>query len=96
MSLNIWHLQDLHKPSSCATYTLKTLSGEELPQVKKVLCLCTEGCFSHVQLFATMWTEACQAFLLRWGEGVLQARILECIGQYWLSYPSRVQYFLLP
>ena len=29
-------------------------------------------------------------------EGVLQARILEHIGQYWLSYPSRALYFLLP
>jgi len=27
---------------------------------------------------------------------VLQARILECIGQYWLPYPSRALYFLLP
>ena len=29
-------------------------------------------------------------------EGVLQARILERIGQYWLPYPSRALYFLLP
>ena len=28
--------------------------------------------------------------------GVLQARILECISQYWLPYPSRALYFLLP
>ena len=28
--------------------------------------------------------------------GVLQARILEHIGQYWLSCPSRALYFLLP
>ena len=28
--------------------------------------------------------------------GVLQARILERIGQYWLPYPSRALYFLLP
>ena len=26
---------------------------------------------------------------------VLQARTLECIGQYWLPYPSRALYFLL-
>jgi len=37
---------------------------------------------------------ACQASLL--GRGVLQAGILECIGQYWLPYPSRALYFLLP
>jgi len=29
-------------------------------------------------------------------EGVLQARILEHIGQYWFPYPSRALYFLLP
>ena len=28
--------------------------------------------------------------------GVLQARILEHIGQYWLPYPSRTLYFLPP
>ena len=28
--------------------------------------------------------------------GFLQAGILECIGQYWLPYPSRALYFLLP
>ena len=28
--------------------------------------------------------------------GVLQARKLQCIGQYWLLYPSRALYFLLP
>jgi len=37
---------------------------------------------------------ACQASLP--GRGILQARILEGIGQYWLSYPSRALYFLLP
>jgi len=29
-------------------------------------------------------------------EGVLQARILEHIGQYWLPYPSRALCFLVP
>jgi len=42
------------------------------------------------------WTEtaACQASLS--GRGVLQTRILECIGQYWLTYPPRALYLLLP
>ena len=39
-----------------------------------------------------LWS--CQASLS--GRGVLQARILERIGQYWLPYPSRALYFLLP
>ena len=60
---------------------------------KKVLHLCMQGHFGHVQLFATLRTVACQASL---SGGVLQARILECIGQYWLPYPSRALYFLLP
>ena len=28
--------------------------------------------------------------------GILEARILDRIGQYWLPYPSRALYFLLP
>ena len=34
--------------------------------------------------------------LCQGGIGYLQARILEHIGQYWLPYPSRALYFLLP
>ena len=30
------------------------------------------------------------------GGGVFQARIMECIGQYWLPYLSRALYFMLP
>ena len=48
MSLHIWHRQGLHKPSSCAAYMLKTLTGEELPQAKKVLRLCAQGRFGLV------------------------------------------------
>ena len=53
-----------------------------------------QGLFSHVQLFATLQTVVFQASLS--GRGILQARILECIGQYWFPYPSRAIYFLLP
>ena len=39
-----------------------TLTGAELPQAKKkVLGLCRQGHFGRVQLFATLWTVACQA-----------------------------------
>ena len=62
-------------PPSCPT-----LTGAQLPQAKKVLCLFEQGHFGHVQLFVTLKTVACQASLS--GTGVLQARILECIGQY--------------
>ena len=43
-----------------------TLTGAELPQAKKkktIFCLYMQSCFSCVQLFVTMWTEACQASL---------------------------------
>ena len=51
------HLQ-LSEPRS-------TLTGEELPQAKKVLHLCMQGHFGCVQQFATLWTMACQSFLFR-------------------------------
>ena len=70
------------------------LTGAERPQAKKVLRLCTQGRFCRVQLFVTLWTVTCQASLS--GSRVLQARILERIGQYWLPYSSRALYFLLP
>ena len=45
-------------PLSCST-----LTEAELPQAKKVLSLCTQGRIGRVQLFATLWTVACQASL---------------------------------
>ena len=44
------------------------------------LCCAVLSRFSHVQLFATPWTPACQAPL---SVGILQARILE-----WVAMPS--------
>ena len=93
MSLHTWHLQGPRKPSSYATFMLNSY-GAELPQTKKVLHLCAQGCFGHVQLFATLWTVACQASVSE--RGFLHARILELIGQHWLPYPSKALYFLLP
>ena len=59
---------------------------------KKILHLCMQGRFSSVQLFVNLWTVACHASL----SGGSLARILECIDQYWLSYPSRALYVQLP
>ena len=79
---------------AAATPSCSTLTGAELPQAKKkILRLCTQGRFGHVQLFVTLWTVACQASL---SGVVLQAKILEHTGQYWLPYLSRALYFLLP
>ena len=61
---------------------------------QKISCVYAHSCFGSVQLFVTLRTVACQAFLS--GTGILQVRILECIGQYWLLYHSRALYFLLP
>ena len=52
------------------------------------------GPLQLVQLFATLWTVACQASLS--GRGVLQARIQQRIGHYWLPCAPRAPYFLLP
>ena len=56
------------------------------PLQKKVLHLCTQGRFGHVRLCVSVDCGP-PGFSVR--EGVLQARILEPIGQYWLPYPSR-------
>ena len=63
MSLCAWCSQGPRDPSSCTTFTLNT-HGAELPQLKKkkkkVLHLCIQGHFGHVQLFVTLWPVACQ------------------------------------
>ena len=51
--------------------------------------------FSHVQLFVTPWTVACQALL---SMGILQARILECIpmlSSRTLMFPATEPRFLM-
>ena len=39
------------------------LLGQSCHRQKKVLRLTMQGCFGHVQLFATLWTMACQTSL---------------------------------
>ena len=63
MSLHTWHCQDPHNPSSCATLMLNPHWGRAATDKKKVLHLCTQGCFDRVQLFVTLQTVACQASL---------------------------------
>ena len=93
MSLHTWRHQGPHKSSRCTTFTLNPHGGRAATG-KKVLCLCAQGRFDHVGIFATVWTVACQVSLS--GMGVLQARTLECIGQYLLPYPFRALCFPLP
>ena len=61
---------------------------------KKVLHLCKQSHFSSIQIFTSLHTVACHAS--RSGRAVMEARILECICQYWMSYHSKALYFLLP
>ena len=79
MSLHTWGCQGSRKPSSCATFMLNPHWGRAATGKKSLasmhmgllhLCPTLRPC--------GLWT----ARLLC--QGVLQARILECIGQYWL------------
>ena len=85
MSLHTWRRPGPRKPSSCATFMLKVSLGQSCHRQKKVLLLGPQGRFNSVRLFVALWPVVCQAFLS--GRGVLQAGILERIGQYWLPYP---------
>ena len=90
MSLHTWHRQGPRKPSNCTTFTLnshwgRAATGKEKPMRMGSLPLCPTLC-NRVDC-------GLPGFSAR---GVLQARILQCTGQYWLPYPSRALYFLLP
>ena len=85
MSLHAWCRQGPLKPSSCANFTSNLTGGNTVFAAigKKLLHLACRVT-SVVYGFATLQTVACQASLS--GTRVLQARILECSGQYWLPY----------
>ena len=61
MSLHTWRRQGPRDPGSCATFTLNPHWGRAATGKKS--CVCTQRRFGHVQLFATLWTVACQASL---------------------------------
>ena len=63
MSLHTLCHQGTHKASSHATFMLNSHGGTAATGKKKILCLCAQGHFSRVQLFATVWTVASQASL---------------------------------
>ena len=93
MSLHTWRRQGPRKPSICTTFTLNCHWGRAATGNKSLAPMHT-GSLCSVRLVATLWTVACQASLS--GRGVLQARMLERIGQCGLPYPSRALCFLLP
>ena len=83
--------RSLRPEQLCHIHTQPSL-GQSCHRQRKVLCLCMWGHFGCVQLCDTVDC-GLPGFSV---SGVLRVRILECIGQYWLSYPSRILYFLLP
>ena len=92
MSLHTWHRQGPHKPSSCATFTLNSHWDRTATGKKSLASICVGSLRSCPTLCDP---EDCglPGFSVR---GILQARILERIGRFWLPYPFRALYFLLP
>ena len=92
MSLHTWSHQGPCKPSSCTTFMLNSHWGRAATGKRNLasmhagsLWLCPTLCVPVVCGLPGLSVR-----------GFLQAGILECIGQYWLPYPSRALYFLLP
>ena len=100
MSLHIWCCQRPCHPSSCTTFTLS--SGAELGQScrrQKSVSMCAGSLRSCPALCDLVDCGLPGLFVgvgvVGGGGRVLQARVLEHIGQYQLPYPSRALYFLL-
>ena len=93
MFLHTWCLQGPCKPSSCATFTLNSHWGRAAPSRKSLACM-HAGLVHSCPTLCDPVDSGLPGFSVR--EWVLQARILEPIGQYWLPYPSRALFFLLP
>ena len=92
--LHTWHCHGPCKPSSCTTFTLNSHWGRAATgKKKKVMSVCT-GLLQSCPTLCDSVDCGLPGFSVR--EGVLQARILDPIGQYWLPYPSRALYLLLP
>ena len=90
--LNTWCHKGLHKPSSCATFTFNSHWGRDVTGKKILLSMHAGSRWSCPTLCDAVDCHL-PGFSVR---GILWARILECIGQYWLPYLSRTLYFLLP
>ena len=96
MSLHTWHHQGSCDQSSSTTFRLNPHWGRVATCKKKKK---KESCIYPLwmlQLCPTLCEPVdCDlpGFSVR---GILQARILEYIGHYWLPYTSKTLYFLLP
>ena len=92
MFLHTWRCQGPHKPSSCTTFTLNSHWGRAATG-KKNLVSTRVGSLRSFPTLCDLVDCGLPGFSVK---GVLQARVLERIGQHWLPYPSRALYFLLP
>ena len=93
MSLHSWCHQGPHKSSSCTTFMLNSHWGRAATGKKRLVFMCT----GSLRLCPTLCDPVdcgLPGFSVR--EWVLQAKILEHIGQDWLPYLFRALYFLLP
>ena len=93
MSLHTWRRQGSLKLNTCATIMLNFHWGRAAAGNKSLASIHT-GSLLLCPTLCDPVDCGLPDFAVR--EGVLQARILEHIDQYWLSYPSRAVYFLLP
>ena len=95
MYLHTWHHMGPCKSSSCTTFILFILNchWDRTATGKKRLVSMHTGSLRSCAAFCHPEDCGLPGFSVR---GVLQARILEHIGQCWLPYPSRALYFLLP
>ena len=94
MCLHTWCLQGPHKPSSCATFTLNPHWIRAATGQKKSLASMRAGWSPTLVISDSLQPCGCGLPGISVRERVLQARILEYIGQYWLPYSSRALYFL--
>ena len=82
-----------HKQFGCIVDLVKKLEAAAASSFYRHVCILSH--FSHVWLFATLWTVACQASL---SIGILQAKILEQVtmpssrGSSWPRDESHVSY----
>ena len=89
MSLHTWRHQGSHKPSSCTTFTLNS-HWDRAAIGQKSLVSMRGGSLQSCPTLCDPVDCGLPGFSVR---GVLQARILERIGQYWFLYPSRTLLF---
>ena len=86
MSLHTWRRQGPCKPSSCTSFTFNPHWGRAATGKRNSLMFVCTGLLQSCPTLCSPADCGLPGFSVR--EGVLQVRILECIGQDWLPNPS--------